>query len=63
MAFVGESGELDAVFDCDGDYILLSELQDAGLIENCGWFKNAFKKIAKAVKKVCNTAERVFKKS
>ena len=56
VAFINEKGEIDAVLDMDGDYILLSELQDAGLIENCGWFKKAFKKIAKAVKKVCNTA-------
>ena len=31
----------------DGDYVLLSELQDAGLIENCGWFKKLIKKVVK----------------
>ncbi len=55
MAFVNEQGKLDAVFDCDGEYILLSELKDADMIENCGWFKNAWKKVKNAVKKVTNT--------
>jgi len=49
VAFVDENGELDAVFDCDGDYLLLSELQDLEQIQNCGWFKKALKKIKKVV--------------
>ncbi len=49
LAFVNEKGELDAVLDIDGDYVLLSELQDAGLIQNCGWFKRLFKKVVVAV--------------
>lgn len=53
--FVNDKGNLDCVFDCDGEYILLSELQDAGLIENCGWFKNLCKKVSSAVQKVTNT--------
>lgn len=56
VPFVDENGNLDCVFDCDGDYILLSELQDAGMIENCGWFKKLCKKVSTAVKKVCNTS-------
>lgn len=56
ISFVNEKGELDAVFDCDdGEYITLSELQNADMIANCGWFKRAFKQVANAVKKVCNT--------
>lgn len=55
VPFVDENGNLDCVFDCDGEYILLSELQDAGMVENCGWFKNLCKKVSTAVKKVCNT--------
>ena len=55
VPYVDENGNLDCVFDCDGDYILLSELQDAGMIENCGWFKKLCKKISSAVKKVTNT--------
>jgi len=49
-AFVNEKGELDAVLDLDGEYILLSEMQDSGMIENCGWFKKALKKVKKVVK-------------
>ena len=52
--FVDENGNFDAVFDCDGEYILLSELQDAGMIANCGWLKNVCKKVANATKKVVN---------
>lgn len=55
VPFVNDKGNLDCVFDCDGEYILLSELQDAGLIENCGWFKNLCKKVSSAVQKVTNT--------
>jgi len=35
----------------DDEKILLSEIQDGGMIANCGFFKNMFKKI----KKVCST--------
>lgn len=55
VAFVNDEGNLDAVFDCDGECILLSEIQDLEQIQNCGWFKKALKKVAKAVKKVCKT--------
>lgn len=55
VPFVNENGELDAVFDCDGEYVLLSDFQDASLIQNCGWFKNLCKKVTQAVKKVTNT--------
>ncbi len=51
-AFVNETGNLDAVLEVDGDYILLSELQDLGMVENCGWFRNLFKKVAKITAKV-----------
>ena len=55
IPFVDENGNLDCVFDCDGDFILLSELQNAGMIANCGWFRKICKKVGSAVKKVCNT--------
>lgn len=45
-AFVNDDGELDAVMYLDGDYILLSEMQDRGLIVNCGWFSKMLKKVA-----------------
>lgn len=49
VGFINDNNEIDAVMNLDGEYILLSELKDAGLIENCGWFSNLFKKIAVAV--------------
>ncbi len=55
-AFINEAGEIDAELDLDGETILLSELQDLGVVDNCGWLKNAWKKVKKAVKKVTQTA-------
>ncbi len=46
-AFINDLGNIDAVMDLDGECILLSEMQDMGLIQNCGWFSNLFKKIVK----------------
>lgn len=37
--FINEHGEIDAVLDIDGEYVLLSDLYDENLIQNCGWFK------------------------
>lgn len=48
IGFINDNDEIDAVMNIDGEYILLSELKDAGLIENCGLF-SLFKKIAVAV--------------
>ena len=48
-AFINEDGETDAVMNVDGESILLSEMQDAGMIQNCGWFSKLFKKIVIAV--------------
>ena len=52
IAFINEYGEPDAILDIDGEYILLSELQNVGMIQNCGWFK---KLIAAAVAAVVVT--------
>ena len=49
MAFINDRNQIDAVLNIDGDSVLLSELQDAGLIENCGWFKKLWKKVVVAV--------------
>lgn len=49
VAFYNEQGEIDAVLDLDGEYMLLSEMQELGLIQNCGWFRNLFRKVAIAV--------------
>ena len=46
-AFINENGEIDALMVVDGEIILLSEMRDAGLIENCGWFKKLIKSIVK----------------
>lgn len=48
LAFYDENGNIDALLDVDGDSVLLSELQSQGLIQNCGWFKKLWKKIAGA---------------
>lgn len=53
LAFINEKGEPDAIMELDGDYILLSEMQEMGLIQNCGWFK---KLIAAAVAAIVVTA-------
>ncbi|MBO7527815.1 MAG: hypothetical protein J6T74_08020 [Clostridia bacterium] len=49
IAFINEYGEIDAVMNIDGEGILLSEMKDAGLIANCGWFSKLIKKVVKAV--------------
>lgn len=46
-AFLNDNGEIDAVMDIDGTYILLSEMKNAGMIENCGWFKRLVKSVVK----------------
>lgn len=51
VGFINDAGEIDAVMNVDGEGILLSEMREAGLIENCGWFSRAIKKIAKKVVK------------
>ncbi|MDD4351273.1 MAG: hypothetical protein PHP83_03735, partial [Clostridia bacterium] len=48
-AFINEYGEIDAVMNIDGEGILLSEMRNAGMIENCGWFSSLIKKIVKVV--------------
>ncbi len=49
IAFYNENGEIDAYLDVDGECVLLSEMQDAGMIANCGWFKKLWKKVVVAV--------------
>lgn len=48
-AFINEMGNVDAVLDVDGEQYLLSELQEVGMIENCGLFSRLFKKVVVAV--------------
>ena len=49
VGFVNDENEIDAVMNIDGEGVLLSEMRDAGMIENCGWFSNLIKAVAKAV--------------
>lgn len=39
FAFYNEKGEIDACLDVEGEIVLLSEMQNLGMIENCGLFK------------------------
>ena len=48
-AFINDDGEIDAVMNVDGEGILLSEMQNAGMIQNCGWFSRFIKKVVKIV--------------
>ena len=50
--FIDESGKYDALMDIDGEMLLLSELQNVGLIEQCGFFKKVLKKVAIATASV-----------
>lgn len=55
-AFVNDAGDIDAELDLDGEAILLSELRELGVVDNCGWLKKAWKKVTKSVKKATKTA-------
>lgn len=49
VAFYNDEGEIDAVMNVEGEPLLLSEMRDAGMIQNCGWFSKLIKKAAKVV--------------
>lgn len=49
IGFINDKNEIDAVMNIDGESILLSEMNQAGMIQNCGWFKSLIKKVVKAV--------------
>ena len=46
VGFYNDAGEIDAVMNIDGEGILLSEMQNAGVIQNCGWFSKLIKAVA-----------------
>ena len=56
VAFINDKGDIDAVMNIDGEGLLLSEMQEIGIIQNCGWFKNLFKVVAVAAAVVAVTA-------
>ncbi len=47
VGFINDNNEIDAVMNIDDESILLSEMNDAGMIQNCGWFKKLIKKVVK----------------
>lgn len=49
VGFINKANEIDAVMNIDGDAILLSEMREDGLIQNCGWFSRFIKKAAVVV--------------
>ena len=49
VGFINENDEIDAVMNIDGEGILLSEMRNAGMIQNCGWLSKLIKKVAVAV--------------
>ena len=56
VAFINDNNEIDAVMNVDGESILLSEMNEAGMIQNCGWFKRLIKKVVKVVVQVAVVA-------
>jgi len=55
-AFINDLGNIDAVLYLDGEYVLLSEMQNAGLVANCGLFSDILKAVAKAAVVVATCA-------
>ena len=47
IGFINENNEIDAVMNVDGESILLSEMKELGMIQNCGWFSRLIKKVVK----------------
>ncbi len=47
VIIMDKESNYDVAFDCDGEILLLSELEEAGMIDNCGFFSK--------LKKVWNT--------
>ena len=55
VAFTNENGNIDAVLDCDGEMILLSDLGSVSSIEECKWFKKLCKTVKSVAKDVVET--------
>ena len=55
VPFIDENGNIDAVFNDEGELILLSELREEG-IENCGFFSRIKKGLKKAAKVMAGVA-------
>ena len=46
-AFIADNNEVDIAFSTDDGVILLSDLEESAVLEKCGWFSKALKKVAK----------------
>lgn len=42
-AFINEEGNIDAYLEVENEIVLLSEMEESGLIQNCGWFSRMIK--------------------
>ena len=49
IAFINESGNVDAYMNVDGESMLLSDMQNMGMVENYGWFSKLVKGTAGTV--------------
>lgn len=49
VGFINDKNEIDAVMNIEGESVLLSEMKDAGMIENCGWFSKLIKAVVVTV--------------
>lgn len=49
VPFVTEDSQIDIAFATDDGIIYLSDLEESGILENCGWFSKLLKGIAIAV--------------
>ncbi len=56
VPFLTSNDEIDILFDIEGEQITLTELEETSLLENCGWFSRALKKVAKAAAAVAVVA-------
>lgn len=56
VGFINENGDIDAVMNIDDTSVLLSEMKEVGLIQNCGWFKSLIKAIVVTATVVAVTA-------
>ena len=43
IAFINDSGNVDAYMNVDGESMLLSDMQNMGMLENCGWLSKVLK--------------------
>lgn len=62
-AFVNTDGEIDAIMDMDGETILLSELRQAGLINNCGWLSRLIKAVVAIISPVVAVVVHIVEES